>query len=195
VGKSVSSENVTTSFRTDRYAPIRDYAAIGDGRIVALVARAGAIDWLCLPDLDSGSVFTALLDADRGGCFTVAPDVPYEATRRYVPGTNVLETTFATANGAVRVTDAMTLPRSGFAPYRELVRRIEGVSGRVPVSWRVVPRPGYGNSSARLRSRGGVATIASRRDALAVFSWDGARQRPAATPSERASRRARGPSR
>ncbi|HYM57693.1 MAG TPA: glycoside hydrolase family 15 protein [Solirubrobacteraceae bacterium] len=158
--------------RIDDYAPIRDYAAVGDGRAVALIARDGAIDWLCLPDLDSPSTFGALLDAEHGGRFTLVPEVPYEASRRYLPATNVLETTFKTATGAVRVTDAMTLPASGLAPYRELVRRVEGVAGRVPLAWRVEPRLAYGSAPTRISWRGGVPTVAKGRDALALLSWD-----------------------
>ena len=158
--------------RIDGYAPISDYAAIGDGRTVALVARDGAIDWLPLPDLDSPSVFAAVLDAARGGRFVLAPETPFRAERRYLPKTNVLETTFRTADGAVRVTDALTLPDGHLGPLRELQRRVDGLSGRVALRWIVEPRFAYGAGPVRVRTTGGVPVATNGTDALAVLAFD-----------------------
>lgn len=158
--------------RTDGYAPIRDYAAIGDGRTAALVALDGAIDWLCLPHLDSPSVFGALLDAEAGGRFELAPSEPYEASRRYLPGTNVLETTFTCATGSARVVDAFTLPDDRLGPDRELVRRLEPVSGRVELAWRVTPAFEYARTPAAFEPRGGFHVAAHGETALAVLSYE-----------------------
>ena len=166
---------MTTESRRRRdggYAPISDYAIIGDGRTAALVALDGSIDWLCLPDLDSGSVFAALLDSERGGAFRLAPVDDFSARRRYAPDTNALETTFTTATGSVRVTDAMLLTDDALAPSRELVRQVDGLSGRVDLAWTVEPRFEYAERPTRIGMRAGVPVATSGADALAVLSFD-----------------------
>jgi GH15 family glucan-1,4-alpha-glucosidase len=158
--------------RENGYAPIRDYGVIGDGRTAALVARDGSIDWLCLPSLDSGSVFGALLDAERGGAFRLAPTEPFAVERRYLDDSNLLETTFRTARGIVRVTDAMPLPLSGLAPTCELARSIEGLSGEVAMRWSVEPRFGYGRSQTHIGRRLGVPVAHAGTDAIGVLSFE-----------------------
>jgi GH15 family glucan-1,4-alpha-glucosidase len=157
--------------RVGGFAPIREYAAIGDGRTVALVARDGSIDWLTTPAVDSPSVFGALLDPDLGGSFELAPEEAFTVTRRYLPGTAVLETTFITDGGRVRVIDAMTVSGGGLAPLREIVRRIDGLAGTVAMRWRVRPRFGYGEAPVRIERRGSVPVASSGGDALAVRSF------------------------
>jgi GH15 family glucan-1,4-alpha-glucosidase len=154
--------------RDDGYAPIRDYAAIGDGRTVALVARDGSIDWLPFPSIDSPTVFGSLLDARRGGSFTLAPDLPYTVGRRYLPGTNILETTFVTETGAASVTDAMTVPAGGLFPFRELIREVKGLRGRVRLTWRVEPRFGYGAGRSWVGLRQGIPVAEAGGDAVAI---------------------------
>ena len=123
--------------RSDGFVPIESYGVIGDGKSVALIARDGAIDWWTAPAMDSAPVFAALLDPAEGGSFTLEPAVPYTAERRYLPGTNVLETTFITGDGKVLVTDSMNQGANGPLPWTELTRDIRPVSGRVPMRWQV----------------------------------------------------------
>lgn len=139
--------------RVDGFAPIGGYAAIGDGGSLALVADDGSIDWMCAPQLSSPSVFGAILDPARGGRFSLAPAIPFRAERRYLERTNVLQTTFTTGEGRVRVTDAISRPGGESTPGRELVRRVEGIAGRVPLRWRVAPRFGYGRVQPRIEQR------------------------------------------
>ena len=101
--------------RKDGFAPIGGYGVIGDGRSVALSAADGAIDWWAVPEMDAPPVFAGLLDPQTGGSLMLTPAVPYQAQRRYLPDTNVLETTFYAGSDDL---DASVLlaGRMGFVP-------------------------------------------------------------------------------
>jgi GH15 family glucan-1,4-alpha-glucosidase len=129
------------------YAGLRDYGAIGDTRTVALIATDGSIDWLPIPGLDSMPVFARLLDAGNGGFFALRPVGEFDVSRRYEDRTNILVTTFSTASGVVRVTDALTMGVAGPPPWTELARQVEGVDGRVEMCWRVAPGTGLNSRS------------------------------------------------
>ena len=158
--------------RVDGFAPIGAYGAIGDGRTVALVALDGSIDFLSLPNLRSPTTFAALLDPERGGRFALAPEDDFEAERRYVERTNVLETVFRTTSGTVRVTDALTLEDGVLLPWVELARRVEGLEGSVRMRWSVEPRFDWGRAEPRIRMRGGTPVAEAAGVHVAVQAWD-----------------------
>src|SRR3954449_9408715 len=149
-------------------AGIEEHAAIGDGRTVALIDRSGTVDWLPIPSLDSPPVFASLLDRDRGGRMLLHPVSPFESTRRYLPGTNVLETTFTTATGSVRVTDALSRPSARPLLWNQLIRRIDGLVGKVSLAWSVEPRFDYGRSEGRIERRQGVPLVIHGPNVLAL---------------------------
>ena len=158
--------------RIDGYAPIADYAAIGDGRTTALVAKDGAIDWLPLPTTQSPAVFAAVLDPARGGAFRLEPAVDYRVEREYLPDTNVLATTFTTADGVVRVVDALNLRNGALLPWTELARRVEGLSGTVPMRWTVAPRFRFGEVTPEITAQSGVPMARGDDGVLAVRAFD-----------------------
>src|SRR3954453_10346493 len=138
---------------------IEDYGLIGDLESAALVGRNGSPGLLCLPRFASASCFSALLGDERHGRWLVAPTGAVRATsRRYRPGTFVLETDFETADGAVRVIDFM--PRRGQGPPR-LMRIVEGLRGRVPMRMQLALRPDYASVAPSLeRAADGVTATA-----------------------------------
>jgi GH15 family glucan-1,4-alpha-glucosidase len=129
--------------------PVADYALLADCNSAALVDRGGSIDWLCLPRYDSDAVFAALLDPDAGH-WSIRPTGSFSSTRRYLPGTLVLETTFTTETGEVTLTDAMAFTDGqrghdlGLDAPHEVLRSVRGVSGEVELRMEFAPRPEYG---------------------------------------------------
>ncbi|GBQ66455.1 glycosyl hydrolase [Ameyamaea chiangmaiensis NBRC 103196] len=117
--------------RTDGFLPLASYGALGDGRSVALSGADGAIDWWCVPAIDSLPLFDRLLDADEGGTFALTPEGPFRTTRCYRRDSNVLETTFHTPTGVARLTESLNSGHAGRLPWAELARRLEGIEGSV----------------------------------------------------------------
>jgi GH15 family glucan-1,4-alpha-glucosidase len=158
-----------------RLARIEDYALIGDTHSVGLVARDGSIDWLCLPRLDSGAVFAALLDDEKGGKWRIAPEGQFASTRAYRRNSMVLETTFETEDGAALLTDCLPLeehsdphvPRQAF-PHEVIVRVVRGLSGSVAFDMRFEPRFDYGYITPWIRRVPGAVEAVGGPDALAL---------------------------
>jgi GH15 family glucan-1,4-alpha-glucosidase len=139
---------------------IGDYALIGDCRSAALVSRDGSLDWLCFPRFDSPSVFAALLDPEGGGRFRVRPAGRFRSSRRYLPGTNILETTFHAPSGSFVLRDLMpvsseTAKRRGLRPQHQVLREVEGRTGEIEIEVVYQPRPGYATRPTRITDHGG----------------------------------------
>ncbi|MFL6246485.1 MAG: glycoside hydrolase family 15 protein [Thermoanaerobaculia bacterium] len=121
---------------------IEDYALIGDLQTCALVARDGSIDWMCVPRFDSPACFATLLGTPEHGRWKIAPREPIRSVeRRYRDDTLILETTFATDSGRVRVIDFMPLRTEAI----DLMRIVEGIEGRVSMRMDFAIRFDYGS--------------------------------------------------
>jgi alpha,alpha-trehalase len=144
------------------FPPIADYAFLSDCHTGALVAPDGSVDWLCVPSFDAPSVFGSLLDREAGS-FRLAPyGISHPSGREYLPGTNVLETTWRTSSGWLVVRDALvicagthddvvtphTRPPTDDDAHHVLVRTAECIRGQVEVELVCEPAFDYGRTAA-----------------------------------------------
>ncbi len=128
------------------YEPIENYGMIGDMHTIALVGLNGSIDWLCIPNFDSPSIFAAMLDDKKGGRFQIAPtdeDVVYK--QLYWPETNILITRFLTPHGSAELTDFMPVgPDAPQGPKRrQVMRRVTAVRGTIRLRMECQPSFNY----------------------------------------------------
>src|SRR3954464_11344582 len=139
----VESLNSLEAFRS-----IGDYGLLADCNSAALVDRYGSIDWLCLPRFDSPALFSRLLDPDAGH-WSIRPAESFTTERRYLPGTLVIETTFTTDTGVVRLTDTMSFAQGqrghdlGMDSPHEVLRGVECITGEMELLFELAPRPEY----------------------------------------------------
>jgi GH15 family glucan-1,4-alpha-glucosidase len=138
---------------------IQEYAIIGDCRAAALVSKKGSIDWLCWPLFDSSAIFSALLDPQKGGYWSIRPAVPCRIERSYLENSNVLQTRFVTSDGCSTLTDLMPVASEAFkrenlVPDHELVRQLECTAGEMRVEVEFRPRADYGRRNLTVRELG-----------------------------------------
>jgi GH15 family glucan-1,4-alpha-glucosidase len=154
----------------DCQPPIADYGLIGDGRSAALVSKAGSIDWCCMPRMDHGSCFGRLLDWERAGFCALAPARadPERTRRRYLDGALVLETSFASEDGELRVLDCFARVPGEEPPRSQLLRIVECTAGSVALEGRIAPRFDYGELAPWIRSHDGAFSATGGDDALLI---------------------------
>jgi len=147
--------------QAETYLPIEDHGIIGDCHTVALVGKNGTIDWCCMPAFDAPSIFGSLLDADKGGFFSIAPYITPELAHKqyYLPETNILITRFFTLEGVGEVTDFMPIqPAKEHTKHHRIIRAVRVVRGQL--TFQLVCRPAFNYArdthTVQLSERGAV---------------------------------------
>ncbi len=134
------------------YPPLRDYGYIADCHSSALVSRSGSIDWCCMPRIDSGSIFGRIVGWKNGGYCQIAPRRSYQTSRSYLEESLILETRFRTDGGEARLIDCFTMREGGaHAPHQQILRIIEGITGKVDFNIEILPAFDYGKTKPWIR--------------------------------------------
>ena len=157
---ATSTTGATAADTRNEFQPIAAYGLLADCNSAALVDRDGSVSWLCLPRYDSPAVFARILDPEAGH-WVIRPTGSYRSERRYVPGTLVIETSFATDTGSVKLVDAMVFADGqrhhdlGRDAPHLLLRLVEGLAGEVELQMQLAPRPEYGLVTPLFRKTAG----------------------------------------
>jgi GH15 family glucan-1,4-alpha-glucosidase len=161
------------------FEPIENYGVIGNMRSIALVGVSGSIDFLCYPNFDSPTVFAALLDDERGGCFQIQPQLKEKRVRQmYLPETNILLTRFLADEGVAELTDYMPIGTDGTQP-NEIIRTVAVIRGEVDFKMQCQPRFNYGMCGHTANIEDQYAIFSPASDAcppLALYSTVALRQ-------------------
>ena len=156
------------------YKKISDYGIIGNLHSIALIGLDGSIDWLCLPHIDSPSIFGALLDDKKGGRFSISPLDEWDSTAEYIPDTNILVTKFRTRTGVMKITDFMPIPVGGEQELEEvqheLYRLVEVTRGKVNVGLVYEPRFDYARARTSLEKFNGSIIARGNGESIVLSS-------------------------
>lgn len=173
VCRAERGERVERRYPGIPYPSINHHGVIGDRRTAALVAVDGVMDWLCLPNYDSDTVFASLLDVERGGYWRIGPPIPSTGTQHYLENTPALTTNWQSHEGELELTDLMAWPESDrIARNRDrrvVVRRLRCIRGEKPYTMRLEPRRDFG-PTARVRAADGGASITLDEMTLSLWS-------------------------
>src|ERR1700756_5240224 len=169
------------------FEPIENYGVIGNMCSIALVGVNGSIDFLCYPNFDSPTVFAALLDDEKGGCFQIQPQLRQKRVRQlYFPDTNILLTRFLAEEGVAEVTDYMPIGTDGEQP-NEIIRTVAVIRGEVDFKMRCQPRFNYAKCEHSVTIEDRYAIFSPASDAfppLALYSTVALRQQSAGVTSD-----------
>ncbi len=155
------------------YLPIEDHGIIGDLHTVALVGKNGTIDWCCMPAFDAPSVFGALLDAEKGGFFSIAPHATPEMRQNqyYLPETNILITRFFTTEGVGEITDFMPIqPAKEHTKHHRILRAVRVVRGSLTFELRCRPAFNYARDTHTVHLSEHGAVFQNKELSLGLFS-------------------------
>src|SRR6266567_4154177 len=161
------------------FEPIENYGVIGNMRSIALVSVNGSIDFLCYPNFDSPTVFAALLDDERGGCFQIQPQFKKRRVRQmYLPDTNILLTRFLAEEGVAELTDYMPIGTDGDQP-NEIIRTLTVIRGKIDFKMHCRPRFDYARCGHTVSIEDRCAIFSPASDTclpMALYSTIGLRQ-------------------